>query len=549
MRKLFGLLAALMLVGAADARAADVGHTVKHLVVPGSAQGEPRQVDVQLWYPSANIAGRSKSVYRSALFGRPLPAPYTPLGWSVEAEIAREGAPIDPQGKPFPVIVFSHGSVNDPIDYAHTLERIAAAGFVIAAPSHVNNTQDDVRIDYANATANAQFLCNDSRPGPCSRTQVAFSMADRVRDISSVLDALPGWFGDRVDMARAGALGHSRGSASVLAAAGGSTARVAGDANCQPTGDTCWPLQPEPRIQAVMGMAIAAMPIAQRIDFSRIKVPVQLVAGFLDRTSPQAVSEFAFNSIASPDKAFLSLPNGVHRTFDSTYCAQTQSAGAIAQADANAILDRHTFELTALAPPAGASGKASYYCAASYFTSPVNIEPLMKSTAGAEYPPAVVAGGVCSLTTVPCTGLDTDQVKQQMTTLAVNFFTAKLARAAGGVVSGTVPATLSLTLAGSASFGAFTPGADKEYTAQTAATVVSTAGDATLSVSDPGHLMNGGFSLPQPLRVEIAPASWTAPVSNASAAITFRQHIGANDALRTGSYSKTLTFTLSTTTP
>ncbi len=31
--------------------------------------------------------------------------------------------------------------------------------------------------------------------------------------------------------------------------------------------------------------------------------------------------------------------------------------------------------------------------------------------------------------------------------------------------------------------------------------------------------------------------------------ITLRQHIGANQPLRTGSYSKTLTFTLSTTTP
>ena len=29
----------------------------------------------------------------------------------------------------------------------------------------------------------------------------------------------------------------------------------------------------------------------------------------------------------------------------------------------------------------------------------------------------------------------------------------------------------------------------------------------------------------------------------------FRQHIGSDQALRTGSYSKTLTFTLSTTTP
>ena len=79
--------------------------------------------------------------------------------------------------------------------------------------------------------------------------------------------------------------------------------------------------------------------------------------------------------------------------------------------------------------------------------------------------------------------------------------------------------------------------------------MLSTAGDAALSVSDPGHLTNGAFSLPEALRVEIAPNAWSAPVSNGTSTITFRQHIGANDALRTGSYSKTLTFTLSTTTP
>jgi hypothetical protein len=79
--------------------------------------------------------------------------------------------------------------------------------------------------------------------------------------------------------------------------------------------------------------------------------------------------------------------------------------------------------------------------------------------------------------------------------------------------------------------------------------VISTAGEAALSVSEPGHLMNGTFALPEALRVDIAPASWTGPVSNATAAITFRQHIGATDALRTGAYSKTLTFTLSTTSP
>jgi hypothetical protein len=120
---------------------------------------------------------------------------------------------------------------------------------------------------------------------------------------------------------------------------------------------------------------------------------------------------------------------------------------------------------------------------------------------------------------------------------------------AGGTVGGTVPATLSLTLGPAASFGAFTPGIAKEYAATTSANVISTAGDAALTVSDPGHLANGSFTLAEPLRVEFSKATWTAPVSNDPVTITFRQLVKANDPLRTGTYSRTLTFTLSTTSP
>ena len=42
-----------------------------------------------------------------------------------------------------------------------------------------------------------------------------------------------------------------------------------------------------------------------------------------------------------------------------------------------------------------------------------------------------------------------------------------------GGAGGTVPATLSLTLGAAATFGAFTPGVDREYTASTTATVIS----------------------------------------------------------------------------
>ncbi len=143
-----------------------------------------------------------------------------------------------------------------------------------------------------------------------------------------------------------------------------------------------------------------------------------------------------------------------------------------------------------------------------------------------------------------------------------------------GGVGGSVPATLSLSLGTPAAFGAFTPGVAKTYTANQTANVISTAGSATLSVADPsstatGHLVNGAFSLPSPLQAKASSAAGTggaladvggssapttlltyaAPVSNDAVTVGFSQVIGANDALRTGSYSKTLTFTLSTTTP
>jgi hypothetical protein len=129
------------------------------------------------------------------------------------------------------------------------------------------------------------------------------------------------------------------------------------------------------------------------------------------------------------------------------------------------------------------------------------------------------------------------------------FTTGKTAVDVPGTVGGSVPPTLSLALGAPASFGPFTPGVAKDYAASTTATVTSTAGDATLTSSDPGHLANGSFTLPSPLQVAFSKSTWNAPVSNDAVSVGFTQHIGATDALRTGSYSRTLTFTLSTTAP
>jgi hypothetical protein len=112
-----------------------------------------------------------------------------------------------------------------------------------------------------------------------------------------------------------------------------------------------------------------------------------------------------------------------------------------------------------------------------------------------------------------------------------------------------VVATRTAIVFAPASFGAFTPGVTRDYTASTTATVTSTAGDATLSVSEPGHLSNGAFTLPEPLRVELAKTTWSAPTADEDVAVTFRQLVKSTDPLRTGSYTRTVTVTLTTTSP
>jgi len=140
-------------------------------------------------------------------------------------------------------------------------------------------------------------------------------------------------------------------------------------------------------------------------------------------------------------------------------------------------------------------------------------------------------------------------------------------------VSADVPSLLQLSVpTGGGSLGSLVPGVSRDYTTALAATVTTTTGDAALTVTDPsstpGKLANGSLTLAQPLNMrvvgegEIPPfaplaqnndpqllKSWSSPVSALPLTFEFRQSVAATEPLRAGQYNKTLTFTLSTTTP
>ncbi len=152
-----------------------------------------------------------------------------------------------------------------------------------------------------------------------------------------------------------------------------------------------------------------------------------------------------------------------------------------------------------------------------------------------------------------------------------------------GPIGGETPPTLVLTLGTPGAFSQFIPGLAREYSTTMTASVTSTAENVSLSVADPstnatGRLVNGTFALAAPLTASASstlndPAAnppltvpspagpvggsasplqlltYNTPVGLDVATLTFKQAIGQTEALRTGGYSKTLTFTLSTTKP
>src|SRR3954447_562609 len=108
----------------------------------------------------------------------------------------------------------------------------------------------------------------------------------------------------------------------------------------------------------------------------------------------------------------------------------------------------------------------------------------------ASYPPITIA--VSATTTAPLTVTNTPKyIAHGQGWANTDADLIPVGVPANGDVTATVPATLSLTLGPPAPFGVFAPGVAKTYTAAMTANVISSAGDAALTTSDPGHLMNG----------------------------------------------------------
>ncbi len=281
MKLRFWLSGLVALTWASVAQAGPVGFETVSAPVPGD-----KPLAVTIWYPTD------------------APERTVPLG--LYSQSVAPGAAVAGHGHP--LVVISHGTGGSNADHYDTARALAAAGFVVAAPTHTGDTQGD----------RSRSLRITERPGQLSR------VIDYVtRD----------WRGhEAVDAGRIGAFGFSSGGFTVLGAIGGEPdlaglvrhcaehphfydcglQRQLGGAAATPANPA--PVAHDPRIRTAVVAAPALGFAFAPSGLSKVAIPVQLWRAEWDTVLPQPYYAEAVHGLL-PKAEYHVVPAAEHFDF------------------------------------------------------------------------------------------------------------------------------------------------------------------------------------------------------------------------------------------
>lgn len=282
---------------------------VDYAKLPDLRQAGPYQVTKQVW--NLTDSSRNRSLYADVYIPQSLAA-----------------------GR-IPVIVFSHGLASRPEDYRTGLERLAAYGFLVAAPQHLGSDSIWAKETLAGYHKDAFDLDE---------------FINRPKDISFLLDELErrnaSEFQNRLDLQNVGIGGHSFGGYTALAIAGAeidfdnlkkdcdrlySGLNIALLLECQALK---LPRQPynfrDNRVKAVF----AANPVNRSIfgpkGIAKIAIPTLLGSGSYDPATPPALEQAAsFTWLTTPHKYWAMVEGQAHVNFSELDAGLTKSLESI----------------------------------------------------------------------------------------------------------------------------------------------------------------------------------------------------------------------------
>jgi predicted dienelactone hydrolase len=228
-------------------------------------------------------------------------------------------------GRPYPLVVFSHGYAISPIVYSTLVQHYASHGFIVLGPEH-NETFDQ--------TLGGFWKALIDRPVDIHRT------IDYAQQLTKPGAALAGM----IDMNSIAVVGHSYGGYTALAAAGARFDFAAYKTRCaavkadDPLSFFCgpvvpkerdmatraglrsapsglWPSFADPRVKAAISMAGDAYLFDQR-GLAELKVPIMAMGGTVDEGTPYKWgAKPTYDHAASMNKTLITFPGAGHFLF------------------------------------------------------------------------------------------------------------------------------------------------------------------------------------------------------------------------------------------
>ena len=146
-----------------------------------------RPLPLTVWYPALNPDGVAEEI--TYVYDN-----FVSIEGFTEPGRAISDAPADTDGGPYPLVIFSHGSVEYRYAYAYLTEHLASHGFVVMAVDHTGNTiaySVDPEVMGENIEGWAEGFVTTAvyRPADIQRTiDYAASLTGEGQDLAGMID-------------------------------------------------------------------------------------------------------------------------------------------------------------------------------------------------------------------------------------------------------------------------------------------------------------------------------------------------------------------------
>lgn len=194
-----------------------------------SGKGEPRKFMVQVWYPATPGPDDQPAPWMAdAETVAPAIAEYIRLPkyflnhLALAKTTSYQDAPVDPDGAPYPVLVFSHGWNGFRAQSTFLMQELASHGYFVVGMEHPYGSVITVFPD-------GQVACNNPSALPEGEPEAGYEIAARLladqwaQDIGYTLETLGLWttdvrheFWGKLDFNRIGVFGHSTGGGAAI---------------------------------------------------------------------------------------------------------------------------------------------------------------------------------------------------------------------------------------------------------------------------------------------------------------------------------------------